>query len=138
MEEVVFSVLAGLPKGYDVAVGVLQFADDLKLDDILPKLLQGEQRVHEQEETEHSASNIQIYGANTGARLCYHCKRPGHIKAGCPKFKKKNTFCVYCNGPSHEQVDCHKRLGSDGSVTNEFDITNDMRYKYTFRGKYVP
>lgn len=100
------SVLAGLPKSYDVAVGVLQFANVLKLDDILPKLLQVEQRVHEQEEAELNASKIQIFGANTGAKKCYRCGKTGHFKANCPD---RNSVCLYCNKKGHWIVSCRKR-----------------------------
>ena len=43
--EVALQVLVGLPQGYVVAVGILQFQDDLDLDELLPKLLLAEQRL---------------------------------------------------------------------------------------------
>ena len=50
--EVALQVLVGLPQGYEVAVGILQFQDDLDLDELLPKLLLAEQRLQEQGDLE--------------------------------------------------------------------------------------
>ena len=50
--EAALQVLVGLPQGYEVAVGILQFQDDLDLDELLPKLLLAEQRLQEQGDLE--------------------------------------------------------------------------------------
>ena len=55
-EEVVMSVLAGLPKEYDTVVAVLELSDSaLMLDDLLAKLLQAEQRYTRTDQGEEHA-----------------------------------------------------------------------------------
>ena len=60
--EVVLSVLVGLPEEYGMAVEVLQMADSLTFQTIVPRLLQAEQRV--QQQRSERLGNIPVYGAN--------------------------------------------------------------------------
>ncbi len=63
--EMALAVLAGLPKQYEVAVGVLKFVEDFSLDGLLPRLLQVEQR-QEKEEL------VPIYGAGAQSGSVIH------------------------------------------------------------------
>ena len=95
-EEVVWALLAGLPP-YDTVVTVLETStdSDVKLDDILPKLMMVEQRLF-QTESSHSeqaaltANRKNGYGGNCTERFketrtCYLCGEVGHIAKNCTK-----------------------------------------------------
>ena len=76
-EEVVLSLLAGLPTEYDMIVTVLESSDGkLVLNDLLPKLLPVEQRVKPEE--------IKAWiSKGPEARECYYCHKKGHLKKDC-------------------------------------------------------
>ena len=103
--EVVWSMLAGLPREYETTIAILEASDkELDLDEILPKLLQVEQRVSRDNESETTAllardvtkkKPRQPAQARSSPRAparsdykekeCYYCGKPGHIKADCRK-----------------------------------------------------
>ena len=102
-QEVVWAVLAGLPAVYDTVVTVLETTTDkdMSLEDILPKLLQVEQRERQMERPDERALMAKPSsgfggggkpgggGQQGGAdnRTCFYCKKKGHIKADCRKKK---------------------------------------------------
>ena len=51
------------------------------LDDLLPMLLNTEQQVSQEEDP----TAVPIFGAKLSERLCFYCKKPGHIKVNCAK-----------------------------------------------------
>ena len=113
-QELAWSVLAGLPTEYDTVVTVLETASDkdLTLEDILPKLLQVEQRRqqsnsspglalaatpgrgHYNHRPPHNHQGKQFSGRRPAGRgqpsswgqqlgPCYYCGKNGHTIAGC-------------------------------------------------------
>lgn len=81
--EVTLSVLAGLPQEYSVLVTIMGTLKQTQtLDEMLPSLLQMEQQIS----AEQGPLQPLIYGAAVGVKTCYYCKKPGHIKADCPKL----------------------------------------------------
>ena len=81
--EVTLSVLAGLPQEYSVLVTIVgTLRQTQTLDEMLPSLLQMEQQIS----AEQGPLQPLIYGAAAGVKTCYYCKKPGHIKADCPKL----------------------------------------------------
>ena len=92
--EVALQVLVGLPQGYEVAVGIFQFQDDLDLDELLPKLLLAEQRLQEQGDLEAVRVTETAYAAY-----------------GAPKHVPRRDLgaCFYCNKQGHAQKNCHQR-----------------------------
>ena len=80
--ELSLPVLSGLPKEYNVLVTIVSVAKEApSLDDLLPMLLNTEQQVSQEEDP----TAVPIYGAKAGERLCFYCKKPGHIKVNCAK-----------------------------------------------------
>jgi hypothetical protein len=94
-DEIGLAVLAGLPQEYAMVVTMLESAETLdSIDDMLPKLLQVEQRVEKPK-----AVGMAYYGrggrsgggrsgAGDGCRdnrskECWRCGRKGHIQAEC-------------------------------------------------------
>ena len=63
-------------------VGILK--ETQTLDEILPALLQTEQQTRQQEE-----KIFPMYGAAASVKSFYYCKKPGHLKANCPKLLNK-------------------------------------------------
>ena len=81
--EVTLSVLAGLPQEYSVLVTIMGTLRQTQTpDEMLPSLLQMEQQIS----AEQGPLQPLIYGAAAGVKTCYYCKRPGHVKADCPKL----------------------------------------------------
>lgn len=109
-EELVMSVLAGLPKEFDTVVSIMEMADQLAvLDVVLPKLLQVEQKlVSRSHATDDGAAFVGQYRPQDGGafradrdgrpqgdranaasdRRCYYCGKKGHIKADCFQLKR--------------------------------------------------
>lgn len=104
-QEVAWAVLAGLPPAFDTVVTVLESSTDadLKLEDLLPKLMPVEQRM-----TQESSSHSSLLGETALAakrksgydgrpkryeghkqRLCFACGRPGHIAKNCPERRDR-------------------------------------------------
>ena len=83
--EVTLSVLAGLPQEYSVLVTIVgTLRQTQTLDETLPSLLQMEQQISAEQGPLEALDYVPIYGA--GVKTCYYCKKPGHIKAECPKL----------------------------------------------------
>lgn len=97
-EEIVMSLVAGLPKEFDNVVAVLEYSDKpLKLDEILAKLLLAEQRFTRSDKGEDHAYLGRVdtagrykpstRGAEGSNKGCWYCGKPGHIKTECRKKK---------------------------------------------------
>ena len=104
-QEIAWAVLAGLPAYYDTVVTVLETTTerDMSLEDILPKLLQVEQRERQKERPDERALMAKPQGGGFGIipgggkngfqggqgkeRTCHYCGKPGHFKAVCRKKK---------------------------------------------------
>ena len=81
--EITLPVLAGLGKESSVLVTIISVTKEPpSVDDLLPMLLVTEQQVSQQE---IEATTVPVYGARPGERLCFYCKKPGHIKTDCKK-----------------------------------------------------
>jgi hypothetical protein len=97
-EELVWSLLAGLPDVYDSMVNVLEGADDTpSLETVMAKLLIVEQRVWGKINSNGDAGNsttalytnvnkTKSYGQGP---VCWYCNEKGHLKRDCPKLKDK-------------------------------------------------
>lgn len=96
-QEVCWAVLAGLPPAYDTVVTVLETSTDadMKLDDLLPKLMPVEQKMA-QGESSHSgeaallANRKKSFGSKE-TRSCYYCGKVGHIQQNCLKKKQEEV-----------------------------------------------
>lgn len=97
-DEIVLSVLAGLPKEFDAVVTMLEGAgDELTLDDVMARLLPVAERLKMAEGEGHSA-----YMA--GVKKCWTCNEVGHTAAQC----KKKVQCYGCKEYGHIRRDCKK------------------------------
>ena len=111
--EVALDVLAGLPAEFGVAVEVLQYAEDLSFEIMLPKLLHAEQLAKEKVEKEVTVS---IYGAQAhSGKYCFYCKKPGHVKAQCRmrQAAQQEPECIYCHKKGHWKSDCQTRISDE-------------------------
>lgn len=97
-EELVWSLLAGLPPKFDSMVNVLEGAEDTpSLETVMAKLLIVE---HRQPETAESASNnaeaTALYSKANKVKsfkgpVCWNCNEKGHLKRDCPLLKKQTV-----------------------------------------------
>ena len=96
-EELVASLLAGLPKAYYSMVDVLRGGEsELTLEAAIPKLQLVEQRLVESGETTLGGQDIGVnaYYAGRVAGVCWHCQKPGHMKRNCPELKKNKKHAT--------------------------------------------
>ena len=98
-QEVAWAVLAGLPAHFDTVVTVLETTSDkdMSLEDILPKLLQVEQRERQKERPDERALMAKprnSFGSGRGhhvdkrGKICHYCGKKGHFKAECDKKRR--------------------------------------------------
>lgn len=130
--EVAIAVLGGLPKDYDMLVEILETSDkELKIDDILPKLLMVEQRVAKREESSDSKAYLvksfgkfnksggtggngnNGYGGNNSSRGNAGSNGGnggGHRgNGGSSGGNGRKGPCFYCGKLGHIKADCRKR-----------------------------
>ena len=100
-EELVWSLLAGLPPKYESMVNVLEGADDTpSLETVMAKLLIIEQRQPAKAEIGIGNGEATALYSRTnkdkGSKgpVCWHCNERGHVKRDCPDLKKKGTVCL--------------------------------------------
>lgn len=108
-QDLAFSVLAGVPSAYHTISTLLTSGDnELKIDEILPKLQQTEQMLQPESNAEAAllAKRFGSFGKKADShrwsgsgqpgsgqdhrgqretRTCYFCKKPGHVIANCRK-----------------------------------------------------
>jgi len=97
-QEVAIQFLAGLPPAYGMISTVLTSMDkELKIDEMLPKLLQVEQTAQPEHSSEAALFAKPLGGYNNGNgskqlhkgdRQCYYCGKKGHLKFECKKKKR--------------------------------------------------
>ncbi|PRW61031.1 hypothetical protein C2E21_0028 [Chlorella sorokiniana] len=97
-QEVAWALLAGLPPAYETIVTVLESSTDeeLKLDDLLPKLMPVEQRLTKAEaegpslrlEAAMAAKRNPSNQRRNETRICWTCGTTGHIAKNCEKAQQ--------------------------------------------------
>lgn len=95
-QEVAWALLAGLSPAYDTVVTVLESSTEaeLKLDDLLPKLMPVEQRLTKAESPSWREEAALTAKRNPGnlrrkeTRTCWTCGEPGHIAKDCDKKQR--------------------------------------------------
>jgi gag-polypeptide of LTR copia-type/Domain of unknown function (DUF4219) len=95
-DEVVLSVLAGLPPEYDMVVTMLENAETVPtLDEVHSKLVSVEQRLHADIMTEGTEkAYFSKVGGRRGKQLlrqlrCWGCQQLGHKKSECPQEQRQ-------------------------------------------------
>jgi hypothetical protein len=88
-QEVAWALLAGLPPVYDTVVTVLETGTDtdIRLDDLLPKLLPVEQRLST---TGASLPSEAVLMAKAD-RECWYCGKKGHLRRNCQKKRQDDA-----------------------------------------------
>jgi len=90
-QEVAWAVLAGLPKHFETIVTVLETSSesDLKLDEMLPKLMAFEQRKESTDIAPMTRGEAALAAKQRPrypeTRTCYKCGERGHIAKNCRK-----------------------------------------------------
>jgi len=58
-----------------------------------------------------------MHSSGKGGVRCHYCKRTGHMKRACPKFKadREGKHCSYCNKKGHTVDECYKKKHADAS-----------------------
>jgi gag-polypeptide of LTR copia-type/Domain of unknown function (DUF4219) len=98
-EEVVWSVLAGLPDAYKtIKTIIMNMEAELYVDTIMPMLLKEEQESRPLHEDEHKRGTTAAFMGREGPNFrCWYCQKTGHTQAHCRKRKldgdqrRKNT-----------------------------------------------
>ena len=115
--ELVWSLLAGLPSEFDTMVEIIEGkykSDEISLSEVLPQLLQVEQRHAQKEQTNTQAlftrsggnggnggnartgnnwrsgnggNSGNFRGGASGIITCYFCGKEGHVQADCAEYK---------------------------------------------------
>lgn len=84
--DVVQSILAGLPDEYNMLVAILSVADHLpKLDELLPKLLIVEQGATSNGAPAYVSTVPRPPPRANREKFCFYCKKKGHIISECRK-----------------------------------------------------
>ena len=132
-EEFAWSVLTGLPATFDTLVTVLETQEEeLQVEEILPKLMVHEQKIHRREEEDHdqerSALAFSARQAGFGGRnfqkqgnfgqkreqlrgnqvVCYECGQEGHVAKFCEQRKAREEArqCYRCGQKGHIARNC--------------------------------
>lgn len=102
-EELVWSLLAGLPPKFESMVNVLEGADDTpSLETVMAKLLIVEHRQsgHAGNGIRNNAETTALYtnrAKGSKGPVCWNCNETGHLKRDCPKLKK-DVVCLVTSG----------------------------------------
>lgn len=92
-QEVVWALLAGLPSPYDTVVTVLETSADvdMRLDDILPKLMPVEQRLYAPGVSTREETAL----LSKTDRECWYCGIKGHLQKNCRKKRQDDARRVH-------------------------------------------
>ena len=121
-QEVAMQFLAGLPPAYSMISTVLVSSDrELKIDEMLPKLLPVEQM--SQPERPGEAALYAKPGRGSGKY-----NHGGHSHGAYPSKKKETRECYYCGKPGHLQKDCFKK--TQGEARQRGNPGNGQRPNY--------
>jgi len=94
-EDVVWSILAGLPIEYESMVNIIQAGtDDLEMDDILPKLMLVEQRLAKPSGATFKVQAFTAVAAGEFKGKCWKCGKRGHRQSNCQSKRKVNVDYV--------------------------------------------
>ncbi|MGH9060148.1 MAG: hypothetical protein ACRDZY_11630, partial [Acidimicrobiales bacterium] len=107
LQEVTWSILAGLPKEYDTVVTFLESSDKaLELEEIVPKLIRVEQRANE-DNKEADVSAYITRAAPRGPTAYHNANNHSRQSSGNPH---SNKVCHYCHKKGHIIADCRSRM----------------------------
>ena len=105
-EEIIMSLLAGLPEDYDMLVTTLTMSGgELSLEEVQVALLQYEQQLHARKARASEPSTSSSKGATAKA---YAADGSRSQKRG-GRGSKASTECYYCHKLGHIAADCYKR-----------------------------
>ena len=127
--EVTLLILTGLPKEYEVVAIVLETSsEELKIDQVVPRLLSVEQR------TTSIQDSVSIYAAKDNRR---QQGRQQHRSSGAPanrSYRKPSDMkCFYCNKLGHIKADCRQRIRDEQAKGASRHLTFDKHQLRHYR-----
>jgi hypothetical protein len=130
-KEVDLAAACGLSKDYREIMMMLEYQDKpIRLDEMLPLLLQHEARIEEDEKTgdagqqqstlafssrnfkPHHKKDFQKKSSDQGSTKqfdCYTCGKPGHRSSECMRNPHKDLKCNRCGRKGHIKADCRSK-----------------------------
>ena len=80
---------AGLPQQYDIVATIFDLTEKaLSLDELLPRLLAGEQQSKPAYQTEEVSMQAYHQRGSHDTRACHYCKKTGHLIRHCLQRKR--------------------------------------------------
>lgn len=124
-----------LPRSYDTIVTALSMTkeDDISLKFVQAKLIEEYKRQIERDSIKGNASGtVMKINSSTSANACFFCKKKGHFKKDCEKYKKwKNS------GQNKENKSQNKESSKSTHKANVVDSKHEGEFLFSVASKQI-
>lgn len=124
-----------LPRSYDTIVTALSMTkeDDISLKFVQAKLIEEYKRQIERDSIKGNVSGtVMKINSSTSANACFFCKKKGHFKKDCEKYKKwKNS------GQNKENKSQNKESSKSTHKANVVDSKHEGEFLFSVASKQI-